>query len=115
MRKVLVYFPVVLSLLVLGAHFLRDGNSGGVIGALALIVLLFIRSPWIARLVQFALVFGALEWALTTWELVQMRSALGQPFLRMVVILTVVATVTLCSALLFETPTMKRVYRRRDD
>jgi hypothetical protein len=33
MKKVLLYVPVVLSLVILGAHFLRYGNSTGVVGA----------------------------------------------------------------------------------
>ena len=111
MNKVLIYAPVVISLAVLGAHFLRYGNSVGVIGAVALIGLLFVRQAWVARLMQVVLVVGALEWIRTLYELVQLRVALGQPYTRMLIILGVVAAVTFCSALLFQLPTMKRVYR----
>jgi len=52
MKKVLIYVPVVLSLVILGAHFLRYGNSIGVIGSLALIALLIVRRPWVAQLMQ---------------------------------------------------------------
>lgn len=111
MKKVLTYVPVVLSLVVLGAHFMRYGNPVGVIGSAVLIALLFVRQPWVARLVQMALVLGALEWAHTAYQLTQVRIALDQPFIRMVIILGVVAAVTACSALLFQTQTMKRLYR----
>ena len=111
MKKVLLYVPVVLSLVVLGAHFMRYGNSVGVVGALVLIALLIVRRPWVARLMQVVLVLGALEWAHTIYELVQVRAAQGQPFTRMTVILGVVAAVTLCSALLFQSPALKKIYR----
>ena len=111
MKKVLLYVPVVLSLVVLGAHFMRYDNSVGVVGALVLIVLLIVRRPWVARLMQVVLILGALEWAHTIYELMQVRAAQGQPFIRMVMILGVVAVVTLCSALLFQSPILKRIYR----
>ena len=41
MKKVLLYIPIVLSLVVLGAHFLRYGSSIGVFAALLLIVIAF--------------------------------------------------------------------------
>jgi uncharacterized membrane protein len=109
--RVLLYIPIVLSLLVLGAHFLRDGSSIGVYVVLALIALLFLRRPWVARLVQAVLVLGALEWLRTMYELAQIRAFHGQPYGRMLVILGIVAAVTLCSALLFQAPALKDVYR----
>jgi len=112
MKNTLIYLPVVLSIVVLGAHFLRFGNMIGVAGALVLIALLFVRQPWTARLVQIVLVLGALEWVRTLIELVQVRVGFGQPYTRMAIILGVVFAVTLCSALLFETRAMKRIYRR---
>jgi len=111
LARVLLYIPVVLSFLVLGAHFLRDGSSIGVYVVLALIALLFLRRPWVARLVQAVLVLGALEWLRTMYELAQIRAFHGQPYGRMLVILGIVAAVTLCSALLFQTPALKDVYR----
>jgi hypothetical protein len=111
MKKVLVYVPVVLSLVILGAHFMRYGNSIGVVGALALIALLIVRRPWVARLMQVVLILGALEWVRTLYELAQVRAALGQPFTRMTIILGVVAAVTFCSALLFQSPALKKIYR----
>lgn len=111
MKKVLLYVPIVLSLLILGAHFMRYGNNIGIAGVLVSIAMLFIRQWWVARLMQVVLVLGALEWAYTIWELVMLRSAHGLPYIRMVVILGTVAAVTLCSALLFQTATLKKVYR----
>ena len=110
MKKVLCFVPIVLSLVVLGAHFLRDGNMPLVAVSMALLGLLFLREVWTARLIQVALVLGALEWLWTLHGLVEVRVALGQPFLRMVLILGIVAAITFASALLFQTQTMKRLY-----
>ena len=110
MKKELIYVPVVLSLVILGAHFMRYGNSIGIFGSLALIALLTVRRPWVARLMQVVLILGALEWVRTLYELVQVRAAHGQPFIRMVVILGIIAAVTFCSALLFQTPALKKTY-----
>lgn len=110
MKNVLLYVPIVLSLVVIGAHFLRYGGWIGVFAMLALIGLLFLRSPWVARLVQVVLVFGTVEWLRTAYVLAQVRALHGQPFGRMVAILAIVAAVTLCSALVFQTRTLKQVY-----
>jgi len=107
----LMYVPVVLSLVILGAHFMRYGNAIGVIGALVLIALLFVRRPWVARLMQVILVLGALEWVRTLCRLVQERAVYDQPSARMTVILGAVAAVSFCSALLFQSSTFKRIYR----
>ncbi len=108
--RFLLYVPIVLSLFVLGAHFLRYQNYIGVAVSLLLVGLLLIRRAWVARLVQVALVLGALEWLHTLYVLVQARAALGQPATRMIAILGVVAAVTFCSALLFQTKRLKKVY-----
>lgn len=111
MKKILVYTPIVLSVVILGAHFLREGNSIGVIGPVILVALLLVRQPWVARLMQAVLVMGTLEWLITIHHLVTARAAHGQPYARLVVILGVVAAVTFGAALLFQSSTMKQIYQ----
>ncbi len=111
--KILTFAIVVLSLLVLGAHFMRYGNDIGMVLSVAPIALLFVRKPWAARVVQAVLVLGAIEWATTLVGLVQMRMAQGLPATRLAIILGAVILVTLTAALLFETRAMKSVYRRQ--
>jgi len=110
LKKALLYIPVVLSLVVLGAHFMRYGHSIGVAGSLVLIALLFIRQSWVARLVQVVLVLGALEWLRTLYDLLLVRAAMGEPTGRMIIILGSVAVVTACSALVFQTKSLKGTY-----
>ncbi|MFQ5525473.1 MAG: hypothetical protein ACE5GX_04360, partial [Thermoanaerobaculia bacterium] len=99
--KALLLTPIVLSLLVLAAHFLRGGNLLFVMVLLTLVALLPLRKRWVGRLVQATLLLGALEWARTTTQLAMARADQGEPFLRMVLILGVVTAVTLASGLLF--------------
>ena len=106
----LLYLPIVLSLFVLGAHFLRYQNYIGVAISLLLVGLLFVRRAWVARLVQVALVLGSVEWLWTLYTLAQVRAAMGQTATRMIVILGAVAAVTLCSAFLFQSTRLKKWY-----
>lgn len=107
--------PVLLAGLVLAAHFYRADLVGGVAASLLLIVLALVRRPWAARTVQAGLVLGALEWLRTMAIFAAARIALGQPYLRMVVILAVVALVTALAALVFESAAMRRRYGLAED
>ena len=108
--KALFVSILVVSLILLGAHFLRYGNVFGLAASLALVGLLFVRSPWAARIIQLGLVLGAVEWAYTLYELVQMRLAQDAPVARMAAIIGAVIVVTLCSALVFQTKTLGCMY-----
>lgn len=110
MKKPLLYVPIVLSLLLLGAHFLRYGNTLVVAGVVVMLVLLFVRRAWVARLMQLILVLGALEWLRTLVILVQGRIVLGVPYLRMAVILGVVIAITALAATLFQSRELKAIY-----
>ncbi len=104
--------PVVLSLLLLAAHFLRAENTFLVVLMLATIGLLFVKRPWSARVVQIVLVLGAVEWLLTLSGLVIRRVELGQPYGRMVMILGSVAILTAMSALVFRSEPLRVRYGR---
>lgn len=106
-------FPVVLSLGLLGAHFFRAGMQLPVALCLALVVLLAVPRPWAARLVQAALVLGAVEWTRTLLFIASVRLAAGQPATRMAIILGAVALLTLVSALVFRHRRVAGFYRLR--
>jgi len=65
----------------------------------------------VPRLVQWCLFAGAGEWLWTTFVLVQQRMALGQPWLRLVFILGLVALLTAASALVFRSPPLRVRYK----
>jgi hypothetical protein len=96
MRLVLFALPV-LSFLVLGAHFMREGAIFLTLACGALALALAWPRPWVARLIQAALLLGTLEWLWTAYVLVQQRVATGRPWSRMVVILAIVALLTAAS------------------
>ena len=108
LRTALLLVPVVLSLLVLGAHFLRAGNALLVALVLATIALLAVRRGWAARAIQVVLVLGAVEWGWTIFRLASERSAAGQPYLRMVLILGAVTIVTVLSATVFRSARLRQ-------
>lgn len=106
----LLLAPAVLSLLVLGAHFLRSGNLLLVLVVLVLLGLLTVRRPLAARAVQVALLLGTLEWVRTLVVLMSWRLQAGQSARRMVIILGCVALVTALSALPFRSARLRRRY-----
>lgn len=102
--------PAVLSLLVLGAHFMRSGNIIMVALVLPVMALLGVRRPWAGRTAQTALLLGALEWVRTSVFLVAARTQAGQPFIRMILILGSVALLTGLSVLPFRGTRLRSWY-----
>jgi hypothetical protein len=93
--------PVVVVALVLAAHFYRAGELLALSVTLCTPALFVVRRPWAARLLQSGLVLGALEWLRTLVLLVQERQATGQPYLRLTLVIGVVALATAATALVF--------------
>lgn len=103
--------PVILSGLLLGAHFLRAGLFPLVVLSLAFPALLLLKRHWAARIVQIILVLGALEWIRTLLILVDERRTAEQPWTRLAIILALVAIFTACSALVFCCRSLKKRYK----
>jgi hypothetical protein len=102
--------PVLLSALLLAAHFSRSDHSLLILISLLTPLLLLVKRPWVARTFQVALVVGALEWVRTLLAIARTRQALGEPWVRMAVILGAVALVTASSALVFRSKALKTRY-----
>ena len=89
---------LVLAYLLLGAHFLRFGDTLWAILLAATPLILFTRKVLSLRLLQAGLIIGTcLVWAPTTYQLISMRMMFDQPWTRMAVIL---GTVMLCNLLI---------------
>jgi len=97
---VLLASPIVLSCLVLAAHFLRGGHAAFVAICLALPLLFLVRRPWAGWTITVVLGLGSLEWLVTLIQIAQQRMAMGEPWLRMAAILGTVTLITGASALL---------------
>ena len=103
--------PVILSLLLLGAHFLRRGDTVLMVASLALTALLVVPRKWAARVVVVALALGFAEWVRTLVTLAGIRSQMGAPVGRLIAILAGVAVFTAVSALVFRAGRVRRWFQ----
>lgn len=110
MRVFLLLLPAGVSLLALGAHFLRRMNLVGLVACLALFALLFVRVSTVRRVLQLALIAGTLVWTVTALQLVEQRRIAGMPWARTALILSVVAGVSAVAALLLERAAARRYF-----
>ena len=102
--------PVFLSIILLAAHFLYAGYFILVFMVLASLLILLIRKPWAARIIQIELVLGGIEWIRAALNYVEIRQANNMPWTRLVIILGAVALVTVVSALVFRSRSLKERY-----
>ncbi len=72
---------------------------GAGLAGLARLALLFVRTPWAARILQIALAIATLEWLRTAWVFAAARAAADQPYARLLVIIGAVAALTALAAL----------------
>ena len=105
---ILAHCVIGVSFLMLAAHCFRAGQP--VLMALSLLwpLLLLLRRPWADKLVQAALLVGALEWLHTAVVFSRERLAVGAPFLRLALILGAVAFFTCASGLLLLLPSIRQ-------
>jgi hypothetical protein len=113
--NVLRLLPVILSLLLLAAHFYRAGIVPLAGLCLVLPALLFVRQRWVPWVMQGALVLGSLEWLLSLYRFASVRIALEQPWTRLAIILGAVALLTALSALVFRSRAVKQRYSPSTD
>jgi hypothetical protein len=102
--------PVLISFLLLAAHFSRNDVTTLVVLSLALPLLLLLRRRWVPRLLRVLLILGGLEWIRSMVMHISRRQAEGEPWMRLAIILGVVALFTACSGLVFRNSTLRRRY-----
>lgn len=108
--SLLLLLPIVLSFLLLAAHFLRAGVLPLVVASLAVPLVLFVRRPWAARAVQVCLLLAGVEWLATMYLEIQSRQRFGEPWARYAAIIGSVIVFTVASAWLFHLPPLRRRY-----
>ncbi len=79
--------PVVLSFVLLAAHFSRHDVPVFPLLCLAMPLVLLVKKSWVPRLLQLLLALGALEWLRTAVVLSARRMDAGEAWVRMAVIL----------------------------
>lgn len=102
--------PLLITSLLLAAHFLRGGSLGLVIVLLLAPLLLLIRKRWSLILVQLSAYVAAAVWLYTTFHVVQERMMFGRPWGAPVIILGSVALFSLFAGLLLNSPAVKNKY-----
>lgn len=100
--------PVLISFLLMAAHFLRAGQVEIAFALLALLLLLTLRKAWVPRVMQLILLLGAVEWVRTLISVAQMRIGLDMPWTRMAIILGAVAVFTALSCLVFRNDALRK-------
>jgi NAD-dependent dihydropyrimidine dehydrogenase PreA subunit len=109
--NVIRLLPVILSSILMAAHFSRANQNGLAIVCLLLPFLLLIKRRWVAKVFQVLLLIGAIEWIQTTLRIVHIRQVQGEAWARRVIILGMVALFTALSALVFESKSLKQRFR----
>ena len=102
--------PVFLCSLLMAAHCLRSASLVLVGCSLAFPFLLFVPKKWAARTVQICLLVAMFEWLRTLYVLASLRIEMGQPWVRLVIILGSVAILTGASACVFLMKPLKNRY-----
>jgi len=101
---------IVISALLLGAHFLRAGHLP-LLAVCAASPLLFVhRRRWSLIAVQIMAYFGAGTWLATALQIIDTRERSGQPWAIAATILLAVALFTLLAGLLLNSPSMRERY-----
>lgn len=100
-------FPVIISFLLLSAHFSRVGISILSLIFLLLPFLLMIKKRWITNMFKIVLIIGSLEWLRTLIFYINQRQDLGEPYFRLVLIIGAVAIFTGLSTFAFSNEKVK--------
>jgi len=107
--------PVLLSFLLLGAHFFRAGFPWLAYACVALPLLLWVRRVWVVRVIQVLLLAGGLEWLRSTIVLVSARRSAGESWTRLALILGAVVAFTVGSTLVFRSRGLRKRYGLGND
>ncbi len=103
---------MVLATLIVAAHFLRAGQAALGAASVAALGLLFIRRRWVLLVGQGLLFSAAALWVTVAVDLIRMRLVLGDPWIRMAIILGAVPLFTLFAAMMLRTKTLKSRFAR---
>ena len=103
--------PVIFSFLILSAHFSRGDIFVLSIICFLIPFLLFIRQGWVVRTIQILLIIGSIEWVRTLFIYINERQAIGEPYIRLVIIIGIIVLFTGLSALVFRNQSLKKLYK----
>jgi hypothetical protein len=102
--------PLILSAVLLAAHFLRSFNLIPMLFCLFTPFLLLIKKRWVLYVLQSLTVVSALIWMVALYVIIQERISEGRSWTASAIILGVVAAFTLFSGWLLNSPKVKDNY-----
>lgn len=102
--------PFVIACLLLGAHFLRDGNLYFVMVSVLAPLFLLIRKRWMLFVLQLGAYSGAAVWLYTLVSLIRERMMFGRPRGVAVIILGSVTLFTVAAGALLDSHAVKEKY-----
>lgn len=91
---------VQLSLLLMAAHLLRGGDNGLALSCLLVSALALTRKGWVRPVVMALLALACFVWLDSAVEMISIRQALGQPWMRLALILGAAAALSFASFVL---------------
>jgi hypothetical protein len=100
----------ITAALLLGAHFLRQGNLVLVAMCLGAPLLLLYRKRWVLIVSQLLAYGAAASWIVSAARLVEFRQQSGQPWTLAAIILGAVALITLLAGLLLNSRPVRERY-----
>ena len=110
--KIFKFSLPILSCVMLAAHFSRARNDWFVLMCLAFPLILLSQKKWVMRIFQVFLLAGGAIWIERTIFLVHQRQQQQQPWIRLAVILGIVALFTILSALVFENKKIQVIFKK---
>lgn len=102
--------PLILSAVLLAAHFLRSFDLLPMLLCLLAPFLLLIKKRWVLRVLQALTIISALVWLYTLYGIIQERIFEGRSWTASAIILGVVAAFSLFSGWLLNSPKVKDNY-----
>ncbi len=111
----LILFAGFLALLIDGAHFLRFWSVGFTASFVSLIILSFFKYEWIRKLLITTFLFSTIMWCKVAVDLIQVRLATKDDWIRLAIILFGVAAYNLFCAYLFTKPLVKQRYSKNKE
>lgn len=103
---------IVLSALLLAAHFYRQMEIGPAVLSLLFPLLLLFRRSWSLVVLQLFAFFGAAIWIVTMLRIVEARQLEGRPWIGVVIILGTVSLVTALSGWLLNSKSFSERFIR---
>ena len=111
---ILRLLPVIISFLLLAAHFSRADHLILVIVALIFPFLFIIKRRIILRIIQVVLIISGAEWVRAMLIYIEARKSTGDDWTRLAIILSIVAIYTAASGLFLQNRKILDVYNQGD-